>query len=232
MRLLLYGLIAFAWITVVYFGLLRPWHLRWGATWEERAKLLPGDDFVVRPRTGSTRAVTIDAPPEQVWPWLAQMGQGRGGLYSYDWLENLFGCDVHSSDEVLPELQQVAVGDTIRLVREGHPADLFFEVAFVHPGRALVLKSPGDPDGVLAAGMAYTTWAFVLDRLPDRKTRLLSRWRTDFRPTLRGYFWWKFGPSELVSFVMERKMLKGIRQRAEGSRGRGRSRRSRQRREA
>jgi hypothetical protein len=131
---------------------------------------------------------------------------------------------------VLPEHQQVAVGDTIRLVREGHPADLFFEVAFVHPGRALVLKSPGEPEAVLAAGMAYTTWAFVLDRLPDRKTRLLVRWRTDFRPTLRGYFWWKFGPSELVTFVMERKMMKGIRKRAEGARGG--SRRSRQRRSA
>jgi hypothetical protein len=86
------------------------------------------------------------------------LGQGRGGLYSYDWLENLFGCDVHSTDEVLPDLQGVAVGDTIRLVREGHPADLFFEVAFVHPNRALVLKAPGEPEAVMEAARAADGW--------------------------------------------------------------------------
>ncbi len=223
---MLYALIAFVGITLAYFAILRPWHLRWGATREERRKLLPGDDWVLSPRTGSTRALTITAPVERVWPWLAQMGQGRGGLYSYDWLENLFGCDIHSADTVLPEHQQVAVGDTIRLVREGHPADLFFEVAFVHPNRTLVLKSPGDPEAVLASGMAYTSWALALERRPDGGTRLLSRWRTDFKPTLSGYFWWQFGPTELVSFVMERKMLKGIRARAEGA---GSARRQRRR---
>ena len=205
----------------------RRWGLRWGATDEEVDDDLPGDELITQPHLMATRAITVRRPAEEVWPWIAQLGQGRAGFYSYETLENLFGCDVHSADRVLPEHQGVAVGDTMRLVREGHPADLFFEVAFVHPHRALVLKAPGEPDAVLRAGMAYTTWAFVLDRLPDRGTRLLTRWRTDFRPTVAGYFSWKYGPTELVSFVMERKMLKGIRRRAEGwARG---PRRSRQR---
>ena len=169
------------------------------------------------PRGGSTRAISIGAPVEAVWPWVAQMGQGRGGLYSYDWLENLFGCDMHSANRVRNDLQRVDVGDRIRLVREGYPVDLVFEVAHVHPPRALVLKPPKSPEETFASGMAYSTWAFVLQRHDDGTTRLITRWRTDFAPSVSGYFWWKYGPVEFINFVMERKMLKGLRRRAEQS---------------
>ena len=119
--------------------------LTWGTKPQERRRALPGDDFVVTPRSVSTRAITIRAPLELVWPWVAQMGQGRGGLYSYDRLENFFGGDVHSVDRVVAELQDVSVGDTIRLVRESYPVNLAFDfkVAFVHPPKVLVLHVPG-----------------------------------------------------------------------------------------
>ena len=91
-------------------GVLRPRYLSWGASDEECAGALPGDELVPHADLAATRAVTIAATPEQVWPWIAQMGQGRGGLYSYDALENLVGCDMHSADRVVPEWQDVAVG--------------------------------------------------------------------------------------------------------------------------
>lgn len=202
---------------VIYYGFGRPWVLSWGSKAEERRRALPGDDFVVTPRSVSTRAITIAAPVELVWPWVAQMGQGRGGLYSYDALENLFGGDVHSVDHVIAELQDVSVGDTVRLVREGYPLNLgfAFKVAFVHPPRVLVLHAPGTREECFAAGLPFVTWALVAERVDDRTTRLISRWRTDFKLSPKGLFWWQLGPMDVVEFVMERKMLKGIRKRAE-----------------
>ena len=147
----------------------------------------------------ATRAITIDAPAEAVWPWLAQMGQGRGGLYSYDWLENLFGCDIHSADRVVPELQSPAVGDAFRLYREGAgpPA---LTMARVEPGRALVLRGGED-----------YSWAFVLVKVDDHTTRLIARTRSYSDPAwvapLTGV--------EPMHFVMERKMLYGIKERVE-----------------
>src|SRR5687767_14759302 len=126
-------------LAAAYFGVLRPWFLRWGATGAEITATLPGDDIVPTPRCRSTRAIDIAATPEDVWPWLAQMGQGRGGLYSYERLENLVGCDIHNADEVIPELQNIAIGDRIRLIPETDDVDLSFEVAVADPGVALVL---------------------------------------------------------------------------------------------
>jgi hypothetical protein len=84
--------------TLILSPVLRPWYNSWGVTEEEAARSLPGDELVPDPRLGYTRAITIQAPPERVWPWLIQIGQGRGGLYSYDGLENLVGCDIHSAE--------------------------------------------------------------------------------------------------------------------------------------
>src|SRR5690349_9989833 len=83
---------------VVYIALVRPWHMRWGATDDEVRRPLPGDELVARPKALATHAITIRAPAAEIWPWLVQFGQGRGGFYSYDWLENLFGCDIHNVD--------------------------------------------------------------------------------------------------------------------------------------
>lgn len=150
-----------------YILVIRPWHLRWGATDAEVHQTLPGDDFVKQPRYVSTHAVTIRAPAAAVWPWLVQMGQGRGGLYSYDWLENLVGCDIHSADRIIPELQNAEVGDTVRLVPEDSSFPLAFDVAVIEPERALVLRTPGDPDASMAAGYPDATWAFVLSKLDE-----------------------------------------------------------------
>jgi hypothetical protein len=186
-----------------WFG-LRPWHIRWGATDHEIARPLPGDEIVPHPRKWSTRAITIDAPAEAVWPWLAQIGQGRGGLYSYDWLENLAGCDIHSADRLIPELQDLRRGDAVRLGPEGYPA---YQVVGVEPGRALILGAH-DPD------MGAHSWVFALEPIDQQAARLIVRSRDDYPPTLANVIIWRL-ITEPAHFVMERKMLLGIKQRAE-----------------
>jgi hypothetical protein len=108
--------------------------LRWGATDQEIAASQPGDELISDANVTATRAITVRRSPDVVWPWVAQLGQGRGGFYSYDFLENLVGCDIHSADRVVPEWQQLEVGDEVRLA----PA-AGLKVAIVEPGRALVL---------------------------------------------------------------------------------------------
>jgi hypothetical protein len=198
----------------LYIQVIRPAMLDWGATPEERTATLSGDDIVIAPRNVWTRAVTIAAPPAAVWPWLVQMGQGRGGLYSYDWLENLLGCDIHSVDRIIPALQYLAVGDPIRLVREGYPADLVLAVAAILPEQALVLAAPGTRAEALAAGFAYMSWAFVLRPTPDGGTRFIVRTRADFAPTFAGRLVNQV-MLEPIQFIMERKMMQGIKARAE-----------------
>jgi hypothetical protein len=177
-----------------------------------------GDDLVPHPLLGYTRAITIDAPPDQVWPWLAQMGQGRGGLYSFDGLENLVGCRIHSADHLLADAQQLGAGDLIRLGPVGYPC---FRVDEVEPGAALVLvgADPRPPHAAAAPGSptGIATWQWHLRPTPDgRGTRLVARQRLSYPP--------KPGPSimwhlvEPVAFVMERRMLRGIKQRAERDR--------------
>jgi hypothetical protein len=185
----------------------RPWYLGWGATDAERARALPGDELVPQADLVATRVVTVDAPPDRVWPWVAQMGQGRGGFYSYEALENLVGCEIHSADSIHAEWQEVAVGDAFRL----HP-DVSLEVATVEPGRALVVRG-GVPMGGTAPPYDFT-WAFVLEAAEADSTRLVVRERYGYTR------WWArllVEAVEVVSFVMSHKMLLGIRRRAEGA---------------
>ncbi len=188
-------------VAAAYPLVVRPWHLRWGASDAEVSATLPGDDIVPRPVYQYTRAITVDAPPEAVWPWLAQMGQGRGGLYSYDWLENLAGCDIHSADRILPEFQNPRVGDTFRLYREGGgPPPL--TVARVEPNRAFVL----------AGGEVYS-WAFVLQPIDRGHTRLLERARAYAEPAWLA----PLMNVEPIDFLMSQKMLWGIKERVEAA---------------
>ncbi|MCW2750325.1 MAG: hypothetical protein JWR83_1435 [Aeromicrobium sp.] len=185
--------------------LFRRWQMRWGATAAEVAASLSGDELMPRADRSATRAVTIAAPLDQVWPWLIQMGQGRGGLYSYDALENLIGCDIRSADQIVEEWQHVTVGDPFRL----HP-DVVLRVAIVDPHHALVVQG-GVPMGDADPPYDFT-WAFVLNELTDGTTRLVIRERYHFTR------WWAsliVEPVQAVSFVMTRKMLHGIRARAE-----------------
>ena len=181
---------------VLYQALLRRPILTWGATAAEAAARLPGDELLEDADGVATRAIGIDAPAAAVWPWLAQMGPSpRGGAYTYDWIENLLGLDMHSADRVLPEFQHPQVGDTI-----GYGSNRM-RVERVEPGHVLAWRSE---DG-------NWVWTFVLEE-HDGRTRLISRNR--FRlPSLAA----RIGmlPMEPGSLVMERKMLHGIKQRAE-----------------
>jgi hypothetical protein len=201
--------------TAAYARGVRPWLLQWGATDDERATPLPGDDRVAHPRVVTTRAVTIDAPVGEVWPWLVQMGQGRAGLYSYDVVENLIGCDVHSESRVVPALQQLSVGDKIRLTPETFAVPLAYTVVELEPPATLVLGVDEHPAAVLARGFPYSSWAFVLRPEGELGTRLLVRFRADYPPTFTGRLvnQWLLEP---VAFTMERKMLLGIKRRVEG----------------
>lgn len=145
---------------VVAYLLWRPAMLRWGATPEEAGEALPGDDQTPNPRLQSTRAVTIGAPPEQVWPWLMQMGIGRAGFYTHDWVERLifrarYVDGRHSANRIHPELPPLTVGDTVPM-----GAGVVAPVSEVSPYRHLVAQE-----------------AYVLRRLPGEKTRLIARYR-------------------------------------------------------
>ena len=183
-------------VGVLYALLLRGPIVRWGATESEAAERLPGDELLEEANGTSTRAIDIDAPPSAVWPWLAQMGPApRGGAYTYDWIENLLGLDMHSVDRVLAEFQHPEPGKELSFGAN----TMRFER--VEPERVLAMRTL---DG-------NWVWSFVLRETPGG-TRLLSRNR--FRlPTLAA----RIGmlPMEPASLLMERKMLQGIKQRAE-----------------
>jgi hypothetical protein len=190
-----------------YTLLARRRQLRWGTTDKESEEQLPGDDLIENADITATRAITIRASADQVWPWIAQLGQGRGGFYSYDFLENLVGCDIHSADRIVPEWQDVEVGDEVRFA----PA-VGLAVASLEQGRSLVLRG-GVPIGNTPAPYD-STWAFVVRDEPSKKTRLLVRERYAYtRPWARLIV----EPTEVLSFVMSQKMLRGIKDRAERS---------------
>ena len=181
---------------MLYRLLLRQPILNWGATDAEANARLPGDELLEEADGVATRAITIDAPASAVWPWIAQMGPSpRGGAYTYDWIENLLGLDMHSADRVLPEYQHPQVGDTL-----GYGTNrMRFER--VEPPHVLATRSE---DG-------NWVWSFILDA-HDGKSRLISRNRFRLRSLTA-----KIGmvPMEPASLVMERKMLRGIKERTE-----------------
>jgi hypothetical protein len=184
-----------------YTRFVRPWHLRWGATDEEVDRGMPLDGQVRQPTIVTNRAITIAARPEHVWPWLSQMGEApRGGYYGYPWIERLLGMDVANADEVLTAFQRIEPGDVID--RTG-----YMTVKAVESGRFLVLGPPESLSEVAS------TWALGLYPQADGTTRLVSRVRARLPRRLRGWLWRTLlDPGQ---FVMERKMLLGIRRRAE-----------------
>jgi hypothetical protein len=193
---------------VVYHRFVRPWHLEWGATDEETERRLPGDDLVPTTSSETTRAVTIEAPCDEVWPWLVQLGQGRGGFYSYSWLENLAGADIHNVDRVVPELQGLEVGDTIRMATEDYWLQsplTTMTVERIDPGRTLVLQ-----------GYDGGTWTFHLEPIGAETTRFVVRGRTPADQSVVDRVV-RYLVYELPHFVMERGMMRGIKARAERS---------------
>lgn len=190
-----------------------PWHEQWGATDDEIRMSLPGDHLVAEPAQQNTRAIDIDAEPGSVWPWIVQIGADRGGFYSHEWLENLFGLGIHNSDVVVPEWQHREVGDLVLADAKGSGGWYVMEVL---PGEALVLQI-----GDVRAGRPIrrdeklrweSTWSFVVHPAPGGCSRLLVRERAGFGSRLTEV---TMSPIGIVSFVMTQKMLREIKARAE-----------------
>jgi hypothetical protein len=194
-------------VAAAYIGEGRSRQLRWGATGEEVDAALAGDDLITAPDLTATRAITIHAPPDVIWPWIAQLGQDRGGFYTYDWLENLLGLDMHSADRVVSEWQDIRVGDKIRLA-----ADVGLAITIAEPGRALVIRG-GIPMGAVPCPYDCT-WAWVLREQRDGTTRLVVRERYAYT---RRWAPFLLEPVQVISFVMTQRMLRGIKERAERS---------------
>jgi hypothetical protein len=181
---------------------VRLWYRRWGVTDAELNQPMPGDKEVSKPTYAAMLAVTIDTPAEYVWPWLLQMGKGRGGLYSYDWLDRLFGyLDRPSADRILPEFQHLAVGDVIPI---GGAAG-GFPVKAIEPGEALVLG--GETEAF------QWVWQFALAPVSRRQTRLISRNQARVPRSIASSLIMLV--LEPAAFIMTRKMLLGIKRRAE-----------------
>jgi len=185
--------------------LYRHWHVRWGATDAEIAAAMPGDELVDHPSFNATRAITIDAPPQDVWPWLAQIGYGKAGFYSYDLFDN---AGHPSANRILPEHQHPAIGDWVPMAAKVN-ATTAFKIKELNPDRSMLWGKP------------HSTWAWKLEPLPDGRTRLVTRlkdsysWRADPDNALLALILFEFG-----DFPMMRKLLLGVKRRAERSKRR------------
>jgi hypothetical protein len=204
-------------VNTVLSPLLRGGYNCWGATAAEVQRTLPGDEMLPHPRQAYTRAVTINAPPEQVWPWIAQIGQGRAALYSYELLENIARCDMHNLNHIDSALQNIQAGDLVRLGPEGYPV---YKVHTVEAGHHLLLVGADPKTGAVPdmaqrpAEYMFSTWLFYLEPAAPGQTRLLMRGLLDYMPpSFMNRTIWNL--TEPIGFVMMRRMLIGIKQRAE-----------------
>lgn len=191
-------------LLLVYIHIFLPWYSQWDTSGNERLQAFPGDEIVAKPVWDYHQAITIHAPVAEVWPWLVQIGQGRGGLYSYELLENMIGCEIYNANQIIPALQNLAAGDTVKL----HPEAPGVPVLQVNPNQSLLL---GGSDSANA-----TTWAFLLIPVEAQSTRLLVRYRTAYPPTLANQLFQRLFVQP-ASLFMQKRMLIGIQQRAEGT---------------
>ncbi len=194
-------------VALAYWFLGRPWYLRWGATDVEVAMQLPGDEIVPDRNSVSTRALTVHAPAAKVYPWLLQIGQARGGMYSYEWLENLIGCDMHNVYQIVPELQQVSLGQEIRMGPEGYP---LYHVAGYAPGQSFVMRAADPKTKTPGPGV----WTMAVTDQPDGTSRLIFRQQMRVDPGIGNFVMWRV-IVDPMTFVMEQKMMRTIRDLAE-----------------
>jgi len=200
-----------------YVFAFRPWHMRWGATNDEVRQPLPGDDLTINARTVITRGITVHAPPAAIWPWIVQIGQDRAGFYSYDFLENAMGLDIHSAEQIIPDLQVIEPGDRVYLA----PEAVWLDVALVEPEVAFVLSGrfdaesgqPVPPEAPNSSNYSAFSWCFYLESIDFGATRLVVRSRYYYPPGLMDVL--SMFTIEPAHFIMEQKMMKGIRDRAE-----------------
>ena len=191
-------LVALSATVVAYARVVRPWQLAWGASPEEVSRILPSDDLVTAPTFNATRAITVGAPPEQVWPWIVQIGVTRAGWYSYDLLDNLGRI---SARRIHPELQHLAAGDIVPM---GPGEGQGIPVLAVDSPTTMIWGRPND-----------TSWVWRLDGFPDGSTRLITRIRSRIHPTVSSVFFAAL--FELADFWMLRRMLLNLRNRAEAT---------------
>ena len=187
--------------TILIFALL-PWMDSWGASDAEIAASYTGDELVPSPRISYTRALSIDATPEEIYPWIVQLGAERGGMYSYEWFEtNILRCELINADQIHDEWQYLKVGDQVKMCpgTSGPPP---YEVAILEPDHAMILGHKEDGEWI-------EIWQFVLVPQADGSTRFILRSRS----AAQGWFWDVIRPGE---FIMARGMLLGIKERAEG----------------
>lgn len=222
MRILGFLVLVIVVVLAAYLVVLRPRSHRWGATNAEVGRSLPGDDLVPTVKVGYTQAITINAPPEEVWPWLVQIGYQRGGWYTYDWIYKLMGADDfydgnRSADRIIPELQDLKVGDTIKIFQQAP-----FDVVALEPNRMLVLLARVNVDtgeyfeltDTMPANFLNNSWVYLLEEVDKDTTRLIVRWRGDYSPSLANALGLNI-PTEAGALIMQPKLLKGIKARAE-----------------
>jgi len=197
-------LVALAVLAVVVIIALLPWMDSWGATDDEIAASYSGDELVPSPRLFYTRAVTINATPEEIYPWIVQLGADKGGMYSYTWLETLIQCPQTNADRIHEEWQGLKVGDKVLMCKNDMPPG--YEVAKIETNRAIVMGHQTD-------GAWTDVWQFLLIPQADGTTRFVIRSRN----SLDGWFWDAIRPGE---FIMMRRMMLTIKERAEGAYGR------------
>jgi hypothetical protein len=196
------GLVVFGAVAlVVYQFILLPRIDRWGATDAEISAVFPGDELVPVPLGLANRGVTINAMPEEIYPWLIQLGADRGGLYSYTVLEGMANCPMTNADRIHPEWQNLKVGDLVKLCRQ-EPAPPPYIVAALEPNRSMVLGHQDD------SGQWVETWQFKIIPQTDGTSRLVTRTRT----MAVGGFWEVLHP---ITFIMEQGLLSGVKARAE-----------------
>lgn len=191
---------------VIAHPLFHRWYSAWGVVDDELTMTLPGDEYISQFRGGYTQAINIRAPAQSVWPWIVQIGQDKGGYYSYELLENMVGCNIHNADSILPEFQELKPGDNLVM----HPKAPKVPVVTVEPERTLVYGGKQDE---------YTAnvWVFYLVG-QEGDTRLISRWSFDYKPVLFNRIIYN-GMIEPVAAVMQRKMLMEIKRLAEKAAG-------------
>lgn len=193
----------FAGLVWVAAFVLQPWHSQWSVTAEEANMQLPGDELVPNAAHQATMGVTVAASPEEIWPWLAQMGADRGGLYSYSWLESLMNCTIHNANKIIQEFQNPQVGDLVKMC----PGDFGpppHEIAAIQSNSAFIFGGHDD------SGSHWdSTWQFVLVPQDKNSTRLLLRLHSANYSTISAIM-------EPAFFLMERRRLQGIKERAEG----------------
>lgn len=202
----------------LYLGGIAPWYRTWGATADEQARPLPGDDILAGRSRQETRALTIDAPPDRVWPWVAQLGQDRAGFYSFRLLENLVGARMPADDRLLPEKQSWRVGDRLWMA----PPEKFGGIGYAdlityQPGRALAFATWVIPPRPGERKPAEGSWSFIVEPAPGipEASRLIVRGRTlADTPWLNRAF--QLVAFEPLHFAMERKMMTGIGDRVSG----------------